>query len=162
MGKYEELRAKYGEWMKREDVSVEVGRTSVLTSGARDHYGLKGVETKEAIVNGRHRILFATKDVARNIEAHGAAQEKKQKHKQARHLCGTCRWRSRYSTGYEANMFCAYCMHPGHKTKHWHKAHGVPNALDTAHCPFYEKGRHERLPMIGAYIDPPERSFLDT
>lgn len=162
MGKYEELKAKYGEWMKREDVSEALGRTSTLTGEMKNHYGLKGVRTKEAVVNGRHRILFATEDVARNIEDRGAEQKKKQKRKQDRHLCGTCRWRSRYSTGWETNMFCSYCMHPPHKTKHWHKAHGMENALDTAHCPFYEKGRHEPLPMIGAYIEPPERSFFDT
>lgn len=159
MGTYDELKARYGEWMRREDI---VEATGIGSAGSPGHYAVRGAARCSRTVNGRYRVFYRTEDVARNIEQHDSQLKNAKKREQNKHLCRTCRWRSRYSTDAGADLHCSYCMHPPHHTKHWHKAHGMENALDIAHCPFYERGQHEHIPMISAYIHPLERKYFDT
>lgn len=143
MGRLEELRGKYGEWMKSDDVIEATGIGSSCSPG---HYAVKGAKQRRMVVKGRRRLLYRTADIARNLDKHDEQLAETEATPAAKSpLCRSCRWSSKDNRS-SSTLYCAYCLQPGHKTKHWHKEHGIVDALDIEHCPFYVPGQRERLP----------------
>lgn len=143
MGRYDEWRERYGEWMKSEDVVEATGINSACSPG---HYAIRGAAQYKTVVDGRRRLLYRTADIAFNIDRHEAQLRERQAAPAARSsLCKTCCWSSA-DGGRTAPLYCAYCLQPGHHTKHWHKEHGIVDALDVEHCPFYVRGERVSLP----------------
>lgn len=142
METYEELYDIYGDWMTSCDVATALGRPGAhISSHAWPLEGLHGTKRK---VDGRQRCWwYSTYEIAMKIDARRKQEEEAVRHDKT--LCRTCVYRD-WLSGADRTLVCAYSRHLGHHTRHWHKLHGVENALDSAHCPFYEKGDHKHLP----------------
>lgn len=144
---YEELRDKYGDWITRAQISAEFG---LKVSNRANTWLIQGVERKKANprgTKGASCVVYKLSSVLHNLEAHKERDFSQKGVKARQKLCRTCRWRSAEQNRGGDAIFCAYCLQVDHHTKHWHKEHGMPNALDMLRCPFYEEGDSEKLPM---------------
>lgn len=144
---YEELRDKYGEWVTRAQIREFSG---IEVTKSKNAWVVRGVDRKKGSVIGIGQtcsIAYKLSSVLRNIEERGERDLSLKGLKKRQKLCRTCRWRSAEQNRGGDAIFCAYCLQVDHHTKHWHKEHGMPNALDMLRCPFYEEGDSEKLPM---------------
>lgn len=146
-GNYEILREKYGDWVTRAQIKEFSGLKVANRSNAWAIQGVERKRNKPMGTKGASSIVYKLSSVLRNIEEHTEKDLSRKGIKARQKLCRTCRWRSTEASRGNDAIYCAYCLQIGHHTKHWHKEHGIPNALDMLHCPFYEKGDSERLPM---------------
>lgn len=144
MALYDELRDKYGLWLTKEQIAEHLG-LSAKTIQYNYHWSVRGVTTKKQS-HKQSKRLYRTYDVARNIEHWREAHPILDKH-----LCKACQWHSIWS-GIDGTIICAYALHPPHKSRLWHKANGMENAMDMSNCPFYVKGRAKRLPFVDIYV----------
>lgn len=142
---FEVLRERYGGWVNRQQAAEIAGLQSIKSV---DSWVVRGVERRKE-PNGRSKdvTVYRLAGVYRNIERKLDDRLSLKAIKERQKLCKTCRWRSSEGSRGGDAIFCAYCLQPGHHTKHWHKAHGVEDALDMLRCPFYEVRDSEALPM---------------
>lgn len=157
METYEQLYAKYGDWMCCSNVAEAIGRAPSNVDS--HHWPLEGLRGQKLRGNGKQtRWYYSTYEIARRIEKR--RQEEEEKNRYDKTLCRTCVWRD--SLWADPSIICAYSQHPGHHTRHWHALHGTPNALDSGNCPFYEKGARKHLPPSGVFPIYGGRSSFDT
>lgn len=143
MGTYENLKAAYGEWMSAKQVGEALGRTCHVD---RNAWPLAGLPAEKKEGTGRKAPVhwaWRTWDIANRIDER--REKKETTSRLNKTLCKSCVYRD-WISGADRALACAYSAQPGHHTRHWHALHGVENALDSAHCPFYEKGDRKHLP----------------
>ncbi len=159
---YDRLYAKYGDWMDTRQVAETIGKTGHADSHSWPLDGLRGTKRKGTSKSDPTRWFYSTYDIA--LRLHKREQEAAQQKASLPNRCKSCRWHG-VTTGVGKQSFisCEYCLRAGHHTKHYLALHDVPNALDTADCPLFEKDRvHHRTNPMNCYPPWGGRRSFDT
>lgn len=158
METYEQLYAKYGDWMSCANVAEALGRSPSNIDS--HHWPLDGLRGQKLRGNGKQtRWYYSTYEIARKIEKR--RQEEAEKKHYDKTLCKTCIYRD-FLSGADRTLTCAYSAQPGHYTRTWHAQNDIPNAMDMAHCPFYIQGDQKPRPCMDIFPRYGGRRAFDT